>query len=375
VQFARAICSCGKLTLIKISPFKYGDGIQSFLHSPYLIFMHTALSRRTFLRSATLATIALGLPIVSRSSHAIEVAQSSTVGQSVVANPGYYRFQLGSFELISMSDGLLAVPAAVFAGNATPEQLGEVLQEGFQTETLTPHCNVLYINTGSHKVLIDTGNGTSMGTTAGKLLEQLKAVQIDPIEIDSVIISHAHPDHVNGILDASGGFIFPNAQYYISRVEKEFWLQPNVSLPKIGIDAESQKNMIAVAQKNLRGLGDRLNGVEMGQEIVPGLTAIPAPGHTPGQIAIRIVSGDQSMTHTADVVHISTINLWHPEWQPIFDADPELAVATRQQILSKVAADRELMFAYHFPFPGIGHIRPRSGGGYLWEPATWQLNP
>lgn len=329
--------------------------------------MHNAFSRRTLLKSAAFAAIAVSLPIVSRYSHAAEVTPSSG------PNPGYYRFSLGSFELISISDGTLAVPAAVFAGNATAEQLAEVLREGFQSETLTPHCNVLYVNTGSQKILIDTGNGTSMGTNTGKLLEYLQVLQIDPATIDAVIISHAHPDHINGALNASGGFVFPNAQYYISRTEKEFWTQPNVSLPKIGVDAEFQKNMIAAAQKNLNGLSDRLNVFEMGAEIVPGLTAIPAPGHTPGQIAIRIVSGDQAMTHTADVVHISTINLWHPEWRPIFDADPDVAVATRQQILSKVATDRELMFAYHFPFPGVGHIRPRPGGGYLWEPVTWQL--
>jgi glyoxylase-like metal-dependent hydrolase (beta-lactamase superfamily II) len=316
-----------------------------------------------------MAAVAVTLPLISRASRAAQIIEPTLPNRNV----GFYRFKLGSFELVSLSDGVLSVPAKVFAGNATPEQLAATLTEGFETETLTPDCNVLYVNTGQNQVLIDTGSGSSMGATAGKLLENMQAAQIDPSAIDSVILTHAHGDHVGGLLDAAGQPVFANAKFYVSRQEHDFWMQPQVSLPKIGIDATAQQGMISTAQKGLKGVQDRLTLFEVGQEVLPGLTAIEAFGHTPGQVALQIASAGQSLTHTADVVHTRHINLWHPDWQPIFDADPDLAVTTRQQVLQKIAAERELMYAYHFPYPGLGHISPRPGGGFTWEPVSWQF--
>jgi len=328
-------------------------------------------SRRLFLRSATMAAVALSLPLMGRAGRTAQVIEPKLTLPN--RNAGFYRFKLGEFELVSISDGILTVPAKVFAGNATPEQLAATLNEGFESETLTPDCNVLYVNTGKNRVIIDTGSGSSMGTTAGKLLENLQAAKISPSDIDSVILTHAHGDHVGGLLDASGQQVFANATFYVSRQEHDFWMQPQVTLPKIGIDATAQQGMISAAKKGLGGIQNRLTLVDVGQEILPGLTAIEAFGHTPGQIAIRIVSAGQSLTHTADVVHTRHINLWHPDWQPIFDADPDLAVSSRQRILQKIAAERELMYAYHFPYPGLGHISPRQGGGFTWEPVSWQF--
>lgn len=331
--------------------------------------MDTVFSRRAFLRTATIATAAMMLPVVSRSTRAAQVLEPS----QRLRNPGYYRFKLGDFDLVSISDGILSAPAAAFAGNVTPEQLAEVLEAGFENEMLTPHCNVLYVNTGQNKVLIDTGSGTGMVPTAGKLLENLQAAQIDIETIDTVIITHAHGDHVGGLLDQAGQPIFTNARFYVSRLENDFWLQPQVRLPKIGLDQDAQNTMISTAQKQLGAIQSRLTAFEVEREIIPGLYAIPAAGHTPGQVAIRITSGSQSMIHTADVVHTHHINLWHPDWKPIFDADPDQAAETRQRILAAIATERGLMYAYHFPFPGIGHIRPRDGGGFVWEPINWQF--
>jgi glyoxylase-like metal-dependent hydrolase (beta-lactamase superfamily II) len=332
--------------------------------------MNGQFSRRVFLRSIVLAAAAIALPLTLHKSlvaQTIESLQSS-------GNSGIYRFKLGSFELISLSDGVLEVPAALFAGNATAEQLTAVLKEGFQSEKLTPDCNILYVNTGKNKVLIDTGSGSfAPAKTVGKLLATLEEAQINPNEIDTIIITHAHGDHIGGLVDRTGKSAFSNARFYISRSEHDFWTQPNVSLPKIKIDPEAQQKMISTAQQQLKAIRDRLTLFDVDREIIPGITAIAASGHTPGQVALRITSGEMSMTHTADVVHIHTINLWNPDWQPVFDADPTEAVNTRKQILGKIASDRELMFAYHFPFPGIGHIRPRTEGGFSWESVNWQV--
>ncbi|WNZ26812.1 MBL fold metallo-hydrolase [Leptolyngbya sp. NK1-12] len=331
--------------------------------------MDIRFSRRAFLQTASLATAAMVLPIASHAGQAAQVMQPSPQ----LRNPGFYRFKLGDFELVSVSDGTLSVPAAGFAGNASPNQLAEVLQAGFETETLTAHCNVLYVNTGQHRVLIDTGNGALSGDTAGKLLANLQAAQINPADIDTIIISHAHGDHVGGLLDASGNSVFTNAQFYVPRLENEFWMQPQVSLPKMGLDEAAKQKMIETAKRQLGAIQSRLTIFEPEQEIISGFSAIPASGHTPGQVAIRIRSGNQFLTHTADVVHTHHINLWHPDWQPIFDADPAQAVEARQRILQQISDSRELMYAYHFPFPGLGHIRPRAGGGFTWEPVNWQF--
>jgi glyoxylase-like metal-dependent hydrolase (beta-lactamase superfamily II) len=327
--------------------------------------MNVNLSRRSFLKTAAGAAIAATLPISLYS-----IAQAQTTAPR---NPGYYRFKLGTFNLITLSDGVLAAPAAAFAGNATPEQLQAALTAGFQTETLMPDCNILFIDTGTNKVLIDSGSGNLNGATAGKLIENMASVQLTPADIDTIIVTHAHGDHVGGLTDPMGTLLFPNARYYVPNAEWQFWMSPNVSLPKVKLPEEAKQGFIDLAKKQLTSIQGRVTKFEANREIIPGITAVATPGHTPGHVAILIKSGDASMMHTADLVHIHTINLRHPDWKPIFDADPDQAATTRQNTLAKIASDRTLMFAYHFPFPGVGHIVPRTEGGFEWEPANWQF--
>ncbi len=332
--------------------------------------MSHSISRRAFLRRTGLTAIATTLPIALISNRML--AQMS---QPIpIRNSGSYQFRLGNFRLTAISDGVLQPPAALFAGNVAPEQLKTLLQEGFQPETLTVDCNVLLVETGRNKVLIDSGSGSLAAPTAGKLIENLAALQITPAQIDTVIITHAHGDHVGGLTGKTSSLTFPNAHYYIAKAEWDFWTAQKVTFPgNFRGGAEMAQSFISVAQKQLEAIRDRVTQFEVDREIIPGFTALSTPGHTPGHVALRIQSGDAALIHTADVVHIHTINLWNPGWQPVFDADPALAAQTRQNVLAKIARDRSLMFAYHFPFPGIGHIRPRSGGGFAWEPVQWRF--
>lgn len=331
--------------------------------------MNHMISRRKFLGALGCGVAIATLPPILATRTA---AQTRPV--SAFRNARAYQFQLGNFRLISISDGTLQAPAALFAGNATPEQLNAVLRSGFQSETLTPDCNILFVDTGTNKVLIDSGNGSGTAPTAGKLLENLAALQISPAEIDTIILTHAHGDHVGGLTGQADALTFPNARYYISSPEWNFWTAGNVRFPSNFRGGEQMADqMLRRAQQQLGVVRDRVTRFEFNREIIPGFTALGTPGHTPGHIALRIQSGNATMIHTADVVHIHTINLWNPSWQPIFDADPVLAAQTRQRTLAQIAGDRSLMFAYHFPFPGVGHIRPRSGGGFEWQPVQWQF--
>jgi glyoxylase-like metal-dependent hydrolase (beta-lactamase superfamily II) len=326
------------------------------------------LSRRTFLTSAAIASLSTGLATFPATRQLL----AQTTQRLMQRNASIYRFKLGSFNLISVSDGSLSVPAAVFAANASPEQLGEVLKQGFQGETLTADCNVLLVDTGQNKVLIDTGSGSLNGAAAGKLVENLQQAQIKPSDISAVIVTHAHSDHIGG-LKGSSGLLFPNARYYINQVEWDFWTARSPQLPNFKGPADMKQQAITIAQTQLALIRDRVTQFEVNKEFLPGFTAIPAYGHTPGHVAIRIASGDAVMVHTADTVHIHTVNLWNPSWTPIFDADQAIAAATRQSVLAKIAGDRTLMFAYHFPYPGIGHLRPRAQSGFDWQPVSWQF--
>jgi glyoxylase-like metal-dependent hydrolase (beta-lactamase superfamily II) len=327
-----------------------------------------SISRRTFLTSAALASAGiattLALPNTRRT-----LAQ--TTQPSMLRNAGIYRFKLGAFNLTSISDGKFSIPAAVFASNASKEQLNEVLKQGFQEETLSADCNVLLVDTGRDKVLIDTGSGSLNGATVGKLLQNLQQVQIKPSDITAVILTHAHGDHVGGL--GTSGLTFPNARHFISKPEWDFWTAGSIDMPMFKGPADMKQQAIKIAQTQLGLLRDRVTLFTANQEFLPGFTAVPAYGHTPGHVAIRIASGDAVMVHTADTVHISTINLWNPSWKPVFDIDQEMAAATRQAVLAKIAGDRTLMFAYHFPYPGIGHLRTRAQGGFDWQPVNWQF--
>ncbi|NJM66996.1 MAG: MBL fold metallo-hydrolase [Acaryochloris sp. RU_4_1] len=181
--------------------------------------MNAQFSRRTFLKTATLASAASALPVFLTSRG---IAQNSASSQP--RNASIYRFKLGNFRMVSISDGTLNPPAALFAGNATPQQLSDVLRQSFQSESLNVDCNILFVDTGSHKVLIDAGSGVLAGATAGKLIENLALARINAADIDTIIITHAHADHVGGLTDQAGSLVFPNARYFVSNPEWRFGL-------------------------------------------------------------------------------------------------------------------------------------------------------
>lgn len=288
-------------------------------------------------------------------------------------NATSFNCRLGSYRLASVSDGNLAIPPAVFAGNAPPADFEQVLQQSFQSkEQIKPYCNILFVDTGSQKVLIDTGAGTLFGPSAGRLVANLNAAGIRPGDIDRIIITHAHGDHIGG-LTTGKALTFPKARYYISRLEWEAWMGDRLDLSMMKLDDATKKGFVETARKQLKAIEAKTTKFEVDKEIFPGFYAIGAPGHTPGQVAVRVSSGNESLVHTADVVHTHTINLWNPNWMPIFDQDPTLAVKTRTKVLTEIAQSRSLMYAYHFPFPGLGHLRARAIGGFDWEPSLWEF--
>jgi glyoxylase-like metal-dependent hydrolase (beta-lactamase superfamily II) len=201
-------------------------------------------------------------------------------------------------------------------------------------------------------------------SVTGLLLENLRATGIEPSEVDTVIITHAHPDHVGGTLDEAGRLVFGDARYFISRDEWDFWTSDAAA-------AKAPAIMVDTARRNLEPLEDRLTLVEDGSEIVSGVRTIATFGHTPGHVALSIVSEGHQLLHVSDAV-LYPLHLEYPEWTPVFDMLPERASASKRWIFDLAAEESALVFAHHFPpFPNLGHVRKKEQGWH-WQPLETQ---
>jgi glyoxylase-like metal-dependent hydrolase (beta-lactamase superfamily II) len=287
---------------------------------------------------------------------------------------GSYRFALGGFECVSVSDGAFNYPLESFFANPPTDQVVEALRRhNLPTDRVATPYTCLFVDTGQHRVLIDTGAG-NLGagapqlfptvdhttTVTGKLLEHLEGTGIAASTIDTVVITHAHPDHVGGTLDDRGKLMFPNAQYFVPREEWAFWTSEAA--------ATAPPPFVTIARRNLGSMHDRLTLVDDGVEVVPGVRVIAAPGHTPGHVALSITSDGERLLHISDVV-LHPLHLEHPEWVPVFDMLPEAAAASKRRIFDLATEQRALVFAHHFPpFPNLGYVQ-KYGAGWQWQPS------
>jgi glyoxylase-like metal-dependent hydrolase (beta-lactamase superfamily II) len=265
-----------------------------------------------------------------------------------------YSFNLGDFSCLIVNDGQMYLP----------DTSGRQDSQGKAPDLIEINIMSLFVNTGKNKVLIDTGigSGNEMAPLAGLLTQNLAEAEIKREEIDTIIFSHSHPDQIGGTFNNSGSSVFPNARYFIRRKEWEFW--ENESNYKT-LPEQVRQNSISAVQKNILPLKDIINFIDNEKEIVPGISCIPAPGHSTGHIAMIISSGGERLLCTFDAFH-------NP--QEIGDTDLFLippatgeAPKTRAILLSKAAEPNTLVFAGHFPFPGLGHIIQQNNTN-LWQP-------
>jgi glyoxylase-like metal-dependent hydrolase (beta-lactamase superfamily II) len=293
---------------------------------------------------------------------------------------GSFRFEIGEFECASISDGALNYPPESFFANAPLERVEEALRErNLPTAQIMTPYTCLFIDTGEYRVMVDTGAG-NLGAHAaqvfpgldhstsvtGLLPENLRAEGIEPSEIDTVVITHAHPDHVGGTLDETGRLLFSNARYFISEEEWDFWASEAATTKAPAV-------MVDTARRNLDPLEERMTHVGDGSEILPGVRAIATFGHTPGHIALSIASKGEQLLHVSDAV-LYPLHLEHPEWTPVFDMLPEQASASKRRIFDRAAEDDAMVFAHHFPpFPNLGHVRKKEQG-WRWQPIETKVS-
>jgi glyoxylase-like metal-dependent hydrolase (beta-lactamase superfamily II) len=281
--------------------------------------------------------------------------------------PAYYRFRIGSIEATVVSDGPLDLGAPqpdIFKGVGKDEFAKTLADNFLPADKVKLEQNTLVLNTGDKLVLIDTGAGSQklMGPDTGKFLANLKAAGIDPKDIDAVAVTHAHPDHCWGLVGEDGAKIFPNAQIYMAQEDFDFWTDASKA------PNDMIKNFIEGTRKQLLPLRERIEFFKDGQEFIPGIQAIAAPGHTVGHTIFMISSQGKQLCNSADLAHHHVIPLEKPRLEFAFDTDGRQGASTRIRMFGMLAAQRIPILAYHFPWPGIGYLA-KQGDGFRYYPS------
>jgi len=298
----------------------------------------------------------------------------ATVPLSGKPAPGYYRYKLGSIEITVVNDGVSRMPIADgFVSNVPVSEVKEALSGLFMDPGFyAGPYNPIFINTGSKLILIDTGTGEAAFRSSnglnGRMLSTLASAELDPAQVDAVIISHYHGDHINGLLRVDGTLAFPNAEILVPAREHQFWFDD-------GEMSRATKPRVQDGFKNIRRVfsGEimkRLRTYEWDADVVPGIRAVGTPGHTPGHTSHIVSSGEKQIYVQGDVTHAPFLFARHPDWHFTLDVDPVAAEATRRKVYDMLTAERMFVQGFHYPFPALGHVE-KDGTGYREVLVPW----
>jgi glyoxylase-like metal-dependent hydrolase (beta-lactamase superfamily II) len=283
--------------------------------------------------------------------------------------PGFYRMMLGDFEITALSDGTVDLPLARLLTQTTPAEVEKALSRAFLTPVVETSVNAYLINTGSKLVLVDAGDPPGLRPTLGKLMTHLKAAGYQPEQVDAVLLTHMHRDHVGGLV-ANGKPAFANATVHVERREAHYWL----SKTHMEKAPEAVKSFFEVAMASIEPYqrAGRFKPFDGDAELVPGIRSRVAPGHTPGHSTFVVESQGHKLVLWGDVLHAQAVQVCDPAVAIQVDVDGHAAVAQRKRAYQEAAQQGYWIGASHLAFPGLGHLRAE-GKGFVWVPANYAV--
>ncbi|MBD8893757.1 MBL fold metallo-hydrolase [Roseibium litorale] len=319
--------------------------------------LNLTISRRAALLGAGgVAAFATAAPVLA-------AAGNAGTGQAAARLP-FARYSIGGFEVTTLLDGTAssAEPQKTFGMNVPADEFAEVSAASFlPTDSFTNFFTPTLVNTGKELVLFDTGLGEGARPDRGNMRAALESAGYSPDEVNVVVLTHMHPDHIGGVMEG-GKPAFANARYVTGAKEYDFW-------SKMDPAANGAAKLVA---QNIVPLADKMTFVEDGGSVVSGITAMAAGGHTPGHMIYMIESDGKQLVLTADTANHYVWSLAHPDWEVRFDMDKEAAAATRRKVLGMLSSDKIAFAGYHMPFPAVGYVEA-AGDAFRYVPETYQL--
>lgn len=296
----------------------------------------------------------------------------ATASMLGIDQPAHYRFKLGALEItmISDSNAFIDGPWPLIGANVSQEEVGALMEDNLlPANKYQPGFTPMIVNTGKQLILFDTGNGARgfvPRPAGGWLAAQLEPAGLKPEQIDLVVLSHGHPDHIGGLFE-EGEPLFSNASYVIGEAEYDFW-SPE------GKHSGDLEKFAKLFRDNVVPLAEKMRFIKPGDAIAPGIEAVESHGHTPGHLSFHIESEDRELFFLGDCAHHHVASLARPGWHCVFDVDAKQGAATRTRVFDMLTNDAIAVSAFHMPFPSLGYIERLDGAGYRWLPHSYQLN-
>lgn len=315
------------------------------------------LSRRTFAKA--LVTAPLGAAVLPAAARADD--------RAAYPDAAVYGVPVGRYRMTAIMDGVVPLTRSFFFGPDDAEIDKVVADAGIGPQSLPAPVNAYLLQSADRTILIDAGMGgiEMMGPGFGRLQAGLATAGVASGDVDTVLVTHLHPDHIGGML-GEGGVAFPNAEVILAEAEAKFWTDPAM----LAAAPEDAKGLFQLASGVVAAYGDAVTLVADGAEVAPGITLKVSPGHTPGHAVLHIDGGDRQLMMLTDTVHVSDLHLAMPHVGFGFDVDTALAGESRVRRLEEVVADGTLVAGSHIHFPGFGRVL-REGDAYRFAPATW----